>query len=106
MDHHCLFIAQCVGKNNVKYFIQFCIYMAALLLYATVMMFIKYYTDNVARNIGIKGITWIIIPYSTYQVVHIFLPIGNRGYEFYQIVDSLLLYVCIGFAVFALYISI
>jgi hypothetical protein len=37
MDHHCVWINQCVGRHNYKYFIQFLILHALLCTYAFVV---------------------------------------------------------------------
>ena len=50
MDHHCTFLAQCVGRKNMKYFLQFCIYMFVILFYATCKLLQFFYNDNVRRQ--------------------------------------------------------
>ena len=44
MDHHCFFLGQCVGKKNMKYFLQFCSYLFLLLAYATYKLLTLFYT--------------------------------------------------------------
>jgi hypothetical protein len=53
MDHHCGFIGQCVGKGNIKYFIQFTTNISLLLIYACVKILTLFYTLNVERNEGV-----------------------------------------------------
>ena len=43
MDHHCAFLGQCVGKKNMKYFVNYCAWTGSLQLYGfmkTVYMFV------------------------------------------------------------------
>ena len=66
-------------------------------------MFRKFYTDNVRRNIGVKGITWLVAP--NLLTPTIFLPEHLGGYNLLRIFDSSLLYICVGFSIFATFIS-
>lgn len=67
-------------------------------------MFIKIYTDNVKRKIGVQGITWLIIPTNT-LINKLALPVELGGYDTVRIIDNVLLYICVGFSAFALWIA-
>ena len=77
--------------------------MSTLLNYASYSMFRMFYTHNVQRNIGVKGITWLVIP--NIMMPTIFLPEYLGGYNKIRIFDSFLLYICVGFSIFASFIS-
>ena len=66
-------------------------------------MFRKFYTDNVRRNIGVKGITWLVVP--NIVMPTFLLPEHLGGYNLLRIFDSSLLYICVGFSIFATFIS-
>lgn len=36
-DHHCFFTGNCIGNNNMRYFIMFCIYTSSTCLYSLVL---------------------------------------------------------------------
>ena len=39
MDHHCGFVSNCIGKFNVKFFINFNLYLALFCFYSAVLFF-------------------------------------------------------------------
>ena len=100
MDHHCTFIRQCVGRNNLKYFLQFCLYWFLILTYAFAWFVVKVYTDNSRRQVGVQGITYLILPLHQ-SLMFCFLPPEMGGYERLRVLDSFLLYVVLGFMFFA-----
>jgi len=38
MDHHCIFVNNCIGENNQKYFILFTFYTCIISIYAMVLL--------------------------------------------------------------------
>ncbi|XP_012688931.2 palmitoyltransferase ZDHHC22 isoform X2 [Clupea harengus] len=36
-DHHCFFTGNCIGNNNMRYFVMFCIYTSSTCLYSLVL---------------------------------------------------------------------
>ena len=50
-DHHCIWLNQCVGKNNRIYFLIFLLYHLIFFSYATwLIAMILYYKGNVLQN--------------------------------------------------------
>lgn len=100
MDHHCTFLGQCVGRKNMKYFFQFCCYMFALLFYATCKLLRFFYTDNVTKQLGVQGITWIF-PLTPYHLLYVFYySEAEGGYSALRTIDNLLFIQCVGFCFF------
>ena len=102
MDHHCTFLAQCVGKNNIKYFLQFCLYIGFLLLYGIIKLFWFFYTQNSVRGVGVQGFTWIYVPTPLSFPYIFFFSEDNGGYPLLRTADNYLLLVCLAFCIFAL----
>ncbi len=68
------------------------------------MQFIKFYTENAIKGVGVQGVTWLYPP-TTNSLVYIFVPNHMGGFTVLRTVDNILLYVCVGFACFAGYIG-
>jgi palmitoyltransferase len=106
MDHHCTFVGQCVGKSNMKYFLQFCLYIGLLLFYAILKMFWLFYTQNVERGVGVQGITWIYLPTPFIAPYVFYFSEADGGYPIFRTLDNFLFLICLAFCLFALTIMI
>jgi len=62
MDHHCSFIGSCVGKYNIKFFVQFCVHMTALLIIGLGFFVRMVLIQNIPNRIGVQGFSWIFLP--------------------------------------------
>ena len=102
MDHHCTFLGQCVGKNNMKYFTQFCMYLVLMILYAMLKMLSLCYTQNARLNVGVQGITWLYFPWPTLYLRIFYYTIEEGGYDWLRTLDNLMLLVMLFFGLFAL----
>ena len=101
MDHHCTILGQCVGRKNMKYFLQYCLYMSLLLGYAMLKLIHLFYTQNAKRNIGIQGFTWFYLP-TPFLFGYIFLyPVEEGGYDIYRTIDNMLFLACLAFFCFS-----
>ena len=106
MDHHCTFIGQCVGKQNMKYFLQFCLYMGSLLLYAIIKLFWLFYTQNVRRGVGVQGITWFYVPTPFIAPYIFYYSEAEGGYPIIRTLDNFLLLICTAFCLLAFTIAL
>lgn len=50
MDHHCVWIGNCIGHRNLKYFMQFTIYTCVAAAYLALLMAISFYQLLTARK--------------------------------------------------------
>ena len=57
MQHHCMFIDNCVGKNTIKHFINYALCMCLFLVALLVMMLKGFYAQNQASGLGVQGLT-------------------------------------------------
>ena len=75
MDHHCIFMDNCVGTYTIKYFIQYTCWTLISLIWAICNFFRCIYNQNVYNNEGVQGVsqlrpqilfTWLLIPYKKF----------------------------------------
>ena len=84
----------------MKFFIQFCFYMFFCLFYATCKLLHFFYTDNVAKKLGVQGITWLF-PLTPYHMLYIFYySEADGGYSTLRTIDNLVFIQCVGFCFF------
>ena len=105
MDHHCMFLGQCVGRGNFKYFIQYCLYTALLLVYAIIIQLNKWYTVNPIRQEGCQGLSWMFLP-GPHNYLNIFwLNEQDGGFGSLRTLDNFVMIWCIQLASFCIGIS-
>ena len=102
MDHHCTFLGQCVGRSNMKYFLQFCLYIGFLLLYGIFKLLWLFYSQNATRGIGVQGITWFYLPTPFIAPYIFYFSEADGGYPVIRTVDNFLFLTCAAFCLFAL----
>ena len=69
MDHHCTVTNNCVGRKNMRYFIQFTAWGSLGLIIVFIAQMILFYTQNRERGVGVQGIGDLIIinPFKAYK---------------------------------------
>ena len=65
-------------------------------------MFYLFYTQNVARKIGVRGIIYLYPPSPIIIPKVLLYSEEDGGYPLMQTIDNSLLALCLGFAIFAL----
>ena len=71
MDHHCTVSNNCVGKKNMRFFIQFTAWASFTLIVSIITLLILFKTQNVQRGVGIKKLSDVVIinPITAYKRV-------------------------------------
>ena len=90
MDHHCFFIASCIGKKNIKYFVQFCIYSSLYYGYGVLKLLSLFYTQNIVRDIGVRGIGYLFLPTPIAALRVFYWSVDNGGYSWIHTYDNFL----------------
>ena len=86
----------------MKYFIQFCLYIGLLLLYAIFKLFWLFYTQNAKRGVGVQGFTWLYLPTPFLGPYIFYFSEADGGYPLIRTVDNFLFLICAAFCLFAL----
>eukprot|EP00298_Acanthocystis_sp_HF-20_P011924 c19638_g1_i1.p1 GENE.c19638_g1_i1~~c19638_g1_i1.p1 ORF type:complete len:605 (-),score=171.38 c19638_g1_i1:180-1994(-) len=76
-DHHCAFIGNCVGQNNMIWFILYLIFMTICVTSFIILSFLYAYISKV------NGYSWFIIGYSITMIAADFFVISLLGYHFW-----------------------
>ena len=100
MDHHCYWLGRCVGKGNIRYFMQFCFSLALLLAYAVVKQVWFFYTYNRQRQIGVQGLTWLFLPTPFHIPWMFYFSEADGGYNTYVVIDTILAFNTAGLTFF------
>lgn len=50
-DHHCIWLNQCVGEKNYRWFLLFLFINSTFLLYGSYVVFLFLYSDIITRNL-------------------------------------------------------
>ncbi|KAL2095472.1 hypothetical protein ACEWY4_010191 [Coilia grayii] len=87
-DHHCFFTGNCIGNNNMRYFIMFCIYTSSTCLYSLVLG-VAYLTMEYSLSFENPFTFLTLLPLSTGYFFIGMIP----GLQFFLI---LMLYVWLG----------
>ena len=105
MDHHCTFIGRCIGKGNMKYFMQYCVYTSLLLFYAEIKLFQFIYTVNIERNEGVMGLTWLFPPTPFHALYIFWYPLDQGGFHILRTIDNFLVIQVLFIACFTMYMA-
>ncbi|CAF0801843.1 unnamed protein product [Adineta ricciae] len=90
MDHHCMFVNNCVGQNNQKYFILFTSYTCIISMYTLIILY-YHLTNCVATN-------WTACPAWSPPMTFVFvilLGLESFGFFIFTAVMTTIQFYCI-----------
>ena len=69
-DHHCVWINNCIGERNKKFFVLFCLYTAALCFYSLIYSLVSWYVHR--HSLQTVDLVFIIIASVVFLVFGLF----------------------------------
>ena len=97
MDHHCAITDNCVGRQNLKYFLHFCSWAGFTLLSGLGIFWVQVYSFNNRINVGLKSVLELTFVTNPLSMVHLLV---QGKLDVIGLFDSI--YVFILFGLFAI----